>query len=63
MMSKMFDDKRLSEMLEQILAADKLFDLSAKIAKKSVEVFMANGFSRKEAITIFAGQGHIVKGS
>jgi hypothetical protein len=59
----MLNEERLSEVLEQVLAADKLFDLGAKLAKKSVEAFMANGFSRKEAITIFAGQGSIVKGS
>jgi hypothetical protein len=30
----MLNEERLSEVLEQVLAADKLFDLGAKLAKK-----------------------------
>jgi hypothetical protein len=49
--------------LEAVLKADHLFVLGAKLAKKSVEALVNQGFTRSEAVQIVAAQGSLVKGS
>jgi hypothetical protein len=53
----------LVEMMEEFLKKDKLFEMGAKMIKKSVDAMEKAGFTRKEAIQIIAVQGSIVKGN
>lgn len=59
----MYGTEELIEMMEEFLKQDKLFEMGAKMMKKSVDVLIAEGFSREEAIQIIAVQGSIVKSS
>ena len=47
--------------LKFILEQDEMFSLGAKLAKKSVDALVVEGFSREEAIKIVAVQGSLVK--
>jgi len=51
------------EMLEKVLTQDKMFEIGAKLAMKSVDALVNEGFTREEAVSIVAVQGSLVKTS
>ena len=51
------------EMVEEVLKQDKLFELGAKIYKKSVDALIEQGFTRDEAMRIIIAQGPPIKAS
>ena len=55
--------QELVGMIKGVLDDDELFDLGAKLLKKSVDALVANGFKRSEAIAIVSNQGPMVKGN
>lgn len=54
---------QVKAMLELVLAQDELFELGAKIMKKSLDYYMKEGFTREEAVLLLAHQGPVAKGS
>jgi hypothetical protein len=57
-------DEQIEDLIEiqkAILAKDIMFEIGAKICKKSYDNLIAVGFDRDEAIRIVAGGGMTVK--
>ena len=55
--------EQLLEMLRKVEKCDELFDITARILKKSYDAMIKAGFTEEQATKIVAGQGTAVKAS